>query len=58
MREQQAIALYLNPYGGLVIRQHEGGFPQVDDTIIVIAPENIGTFIDRLTEVAGVPSVP
>lgn len=58
LREQQAIAIYRNTYGGLVIRQHEGGFPGDHDTIIVINRENIGAFVDRLTEVAGVPSFP
>jgi hypothetical protein len=57
LREQQSIAIYRNMHGGLVIRQERRRWDEDEDTCIIIAPENIGTFIDRLTDVAGIPSV-
>ena len=55
--EQTAIAVYLNPKGGLVIRQ-ERRWDEDQDTIIVIARNNVMPFIDKLTDVAGIPSIP
>jgi hypothetical protein len=56
LREQQSIAIYRNKYDALVIRQ-ERRWDEDEDTCIIITPENIDTFIDRLTDVAGIPSV-
>jgi hypothetical protein len=55
LREQQSIAIYRNMHGGLVIRQ-ERGWDQEEDVCIIVTAENINTFIDRLTDVAGIPS--
>jgi hypothetical protein len=40
----------------LVIRQ-ERDWNEEDDAYIVISPENVGAFVDRLTDVTGVPSL-
>jgi hypothetical protein len=56
LREQQSIALYRNREGSLVIRQ-ERRWDQEEDVIIIVTAGNIDTFIDRLTDVAGVPSI-
>lgn len=55
LRPQLAVAIYQNERGGLVIRQ-ERDWNEDGDTFIVISPENIPAFIDRITDVAGVPS--
>jgi hypothetical protein len=55
LREQPSIAIYRNPYDGIVIRQ-ERRWDEDDDTFIVINRENIDTFLDRLTDIAGVLS--
>ena len=55
LRPQQAIAIYRNPSDGLVIRQ-ERDWSEEADTYIVIAPENIEAFLDRLCDVAGIQS--
>jgi hypothetical protein len=54
LREQPETAAYFNREGGLVIRQHR--WPD-DDTVVVIAGNCIGSFLDKLTDVCGVPSV-
>jgi hypothetical protein len=56
LRRQRAVALYRLPDGGLVIRQ-ERDWNEEDDTCIVISPENVGDFVDRLADVAGIPTV-
>jgi hypothetical protein len=56
LREQQSIAIYRNKHDSLVIRQ-ERRWDQEEDVCIIVTAENIGTFIDRLTDVAGIPSV-
>jgi hypothetical protein len=55
LREQQSIAIYWNKQNSLVIRQ-ERRWDQEEDVCIIITAENIGAFIDRLTDVAGVVS--
>jgi hypothetical protein len=55
LHEQPAIAVYINQSGGLTIRQ-ERSWNQADAIIIAIAPENVGTFIDKLTDIIGIPS--
>ena len=54
LREQPATAVYFNREGSLVIRQHR--WPD-DDTIIIIAASSIADFLDKLTDICGVPSV-
>jgi hypothetical protein len=56
LQEQPQTAVYFNLTGALVIRQQVScGLD--DDTFIFIAPQSIAEFIDKLTDVAGVPSV-
>jgi len=54
--EQHAVAAYFNPAGGLVIRQ-ERAWDQEEDTIIVIAQANVDRFLDRLTDICGIPTM-
>ena len=54
LRVQPETAVYLNPYGALVIRQH--GWPD-DDSIVVISAECIDHFIDELTDIVGIQSL-
>lgn len=56
LHHQPAVAAYINQAGGLTIRQ-ERSWDQEDDIIIAIAPENVWEFIDKLTDVIGIPSV-
>lgn len=53
--EQSATAIYFNDDGGLVIRQQR--WPD-DDSYIVITKPNISEFLDKLTDVCGIPSFP
>lgn len=53
LEEQPRTAIYENPNGDIVIRQY--AWPDDDDTVIVCR-SNLMKFVDRLTEVAGVPS--
>jgi hypothetical protein len=53
LREQPATAVYFNKEGSLVIRQHR--WPD-DDIFIYIAESSIGDFLDKLTDICGVPS--
>jgi hypothetical protein len=55
LHHQPAVAVYINSAGGLTIRQ-ERAWNEDEDTIIAIAPENVAEFIDRLTDVIGIPS--
>jgi hypothetical protein len=57
LREQPATAIYFNQRGCLVIRQ-ERSWDQNDDIFITISPENAQTFLDKLCDVLGIPSVP
>jgi hypothetical protein len=54
LQHQLAVAVYRNSDGGVVIRQ-ERNWNEECDTCIVISPENVGNFIDRLSEVMGIP---
>ena len=56
LQDQARTAVYLGQSGHLVIRQ-ERQWDQDDDTYVLIAPHNIADFIDRLTDIAGIPSV-
>jgi hypothetical protein len=53
LREQPATAVYFNKEGSLVIRQHR--WPD-DDIFIYIAESSIGDFLDKLTDICGIPS--
>jgi hypothetical protein len=54
LRGQPETAVYFNPYGGLVIRQH--CWPH-DDSFVVISAECIGHFINELTDIVGITSL-
>jgi hypothetical protein len=54
LREQPATACYFNKEGSLVIRQRR--WPD-DDTFIFIAAGSIADFLDKLTDICGIPSV-
>jgi hypothetical protein len=54
LREQPLTAIYINPYDQLVIRQRR--WPD-EDALIFISQESVDAFLDRLTDVAGIPSV-
>jgi hypothetical protein len=56
LHEQPETAAYFNSKGALVIRQR-AAWHQDDDPYVLICPQNIGDFIDKLTELAGVPCV-
>jgi hypothetical protein len=51
LREQRQVAIYRNRMDGLVMRQ-ERDWHEDEDVFIVIAPENVRRFVDRLTEAA------
>jgi hypothetical protein len=53
LAEQPETAVYRSPTGHLVIRQKD--WPN-DDIVVLISPQYIMEFVDRLTDVAGVPS--
>jgi hypothetical protein len=57
LRAQNAIAIYINGQGALVIRRQQDWPNEDEDTIIVISPDNIMPFVDRLTDIVGIPSV-
>jgi hypothetical protein len=52
---QPAIACYINEAGGLTIRQERSLYGD-EDVIIAIASENVAEFLDKITDVCGVPS--
>jgi hypothetical protein len=56
LREQPETAVYFNADGALVIRQR-AAWNQDDDPFVFISPANIGEFLDKLTDICGVPSV-
>ena len=56
IREQSETAIYFNQYDALVIRQRAREYGD-DDQFVVISPENIQTFIDKLADIVGIPSV-
>ena len=54
LHEQPETACYFNPNGALVVRQRS--WPD-DDSCVLIAPEQIDVFIDKLTDIIGIPCV-
>jgi hypothetical protein len=50
LRSQPETAIYFNPHGAIVIRQRS--WPD-DDMVVVINPECINRFIDKLTDIVG-----
>jgi hypothetical protein len=58
LREQRATAIYFNTHGDLVIRQERHCPFEDEDPFIVINAENIAGFLDKLTNICGVPSFP
>jgi hypothetical protein len=56
LHEQPATAVYFNTQDGLVIRQ-ERTWDREEDTFIVISKENVQQFVDKLTDICGVPSI-
>jgi hypothetical protein len=56
VQEQQAIPIYHNPVGNLVIRQ-ERSWSDDQDSFILIHPSNNDLLLDKLCDVAGIPSV-
>ncbi len=54
IREQPETAIYYNQRGGLVIRQRN--WPD-DDVYVYFNAEVIDVFIDKLTDIVGIPSV-
>jgi hypothetical protein len=54
LHEQPRTAVYWNTDGQLIIRQYN--WPD-DDSVILIASNSIDEFIDKLTDLCGVPSV-
>jgi len=55
LREQRETAIYWNPNGDLVIRQR-ADWNETDDPFLVIGANNVFEFIDKLCDVAGIPS--
>jgi hypothetical protein len=53
LHEQPATAVYFNKEGSLVIRQRR--WPD-DDAFIYIAETSIADFLDKLTDICGIPS--
>jgi hypothetical protein len=54
LAEQAETAVYRSPTGHLVIRQKN--WPD-EDIVVLIAPQYVMDFVDRLTDVAGIPSL-
>jgi hypothetical protein len=54
---RSSTAIYFNTRGELVIRQ-EADWNEDTDTVLVIAKNNIEEFLDKLTDICGVPSFP
>jgi hypothetical protein len=54
LHEQPATAVYFNKEGSLVLRQRR--WPD-DDTFIYIAESSIGDFLDKVTDICGIPSM-
>lgn len=57
LHHQPSVAIYWNGSGGLTIRQ-ERAWDQEEDTITVVSVDNVMTFIDKLTDIVGIPSLP
>jgi hypothetical protein len=56
--QTDAVALYLNPKGFLVIRRAASWPSEEDDAIITIAPECQQAFVDRVCDLMGIPGFP
>ena len=57
LNEQPATAVYENTAGDIVIRQARA-WDREDDTICVIAKQNLQVVIDKLCDLAGIGSAP
>jgi hypothetical protein len=57
LEEQLPIAVYIGDRGHLVIRQRSD-WNEENDAVILIAPQNISEFFDKLTDMAGIPCLP
>jgi hypothetical protein len=55
LHRQSATAIYFNSDNSLVIKQEN--WPD-DDHCIIITESNIEAFLDRLTDICGIPSYP
>jgi hypothetical protein len=55
LHEQPETAVYWNPNGDLVIRQRRH-WPD-DDVWVVITGDSVDRFLDKLTDICGIPSV-
>jgi hypothetical protein len=53
LEQQPRTAVYWNPVGQLVIRQYD--WPD-EDSCIVISKTSLDEFLDKLTEICGIPS--
>lgn len=56
VEEQPSIAIFLNSRNHVVIRQR-GYSSEDEDEFVTIAPQNLMAVIDRLCDLAGIPSV-
>jgi hypothetical protein len=56
LHEQRQTAIYWNADGDLVIRQR-ADWDEENDPFICICENNVGAFIDKLTDFIGIPSV-
>ena len=57
LQEQRRTAVYFNTRDELVIRQ-QADWNEETDTVVIIAKNNIPDFLDKLTDICGVPSFP
>jgi hypothetical protein len=57
LQQQRRTAVYFNTRDELVIRQ-QADWNEDTDTVLVIAKNNIEEFLDKLTDICGVPSFP
>jgi hypothetical protein len=55
LEEQPTTAVYTNSRNAIVIRQRAASYPD-EDQFVFIAPHNLMTLIDRLCDMAGIPS--
>lgn len=53
VRTQMAIAIYINPFGELVLRQEAPLYPD-EDASVVIAPDNVPKVIEAMQQVMGI----
>jgi hypothetical protein len=56
--QTDAVALYINPKGFLVIRRAAWWPSEEDDAVITIAPERQQAFVDRVCDLMGIGGVP